>query len=131
MDIDFNNLLTAVVIAVLPVLTGFLCDLIHKAAAHFAEKAKEEREKAFLEQIGTTVANAVAYVNQTFVDELKEAGTFGESEEYASAAFEQAYEATIETLAPKITEWIEETYGALKPFLTVQIEKAVKAAKEW
>ncbi len=128
---DFNKLLAAVIIAVLPVLTGFLCDMIHKLAVRISGKAEEEQEKAFIEQIERAVTNAVAYVTQTFVDALKDAGTFSESEEYPKAAFEQAYQATIETLAPKVTEWIEDTFGAVKPYLTVQIEKAVKREKEW
>ena len=71
--------------------------------------------------------DAVAYVNQTFVDSLKESGSFdGEAQKQA---FLKAKEAAIETMKASTVKWLEKNYVNLDAWLEVQIESAVKASK--
>lgn len=73
------------------------------------------------------IYNAVAYVNQTFVDSLKESGSF--DTEAQKQAFLKAKEAAIETMQASTLKWLEKSYVNLDEWFTVQIESAVKAAK--
>ena len=114
-----TNILTAVLVAVLPILAGFLCDMIHKAAVKFQQSAEDARIKVLISEIDEAVRDAVIYVNQTFVDELKRAQVFGE----------EAYSTALKTISDSALEYIEETFGDLREYLTVKIEKAVSEQK--
>lgn len=124
-----TNILTAVLVAVLPILAGFLCDMIHKAAVKFQQSAEDARIKVLIGEIDEAVRDAVIYVNQTFVDELKRAQVFGEDEEYPKQAFEEAYSTALKTISDSALEYIEKTFGDLREYLTVKIEKAVSEQK--
>lgn len=124
------QLLTAVLVAAVPVLTGFLCNMIHKKAQEIAEKTEDERISALVHEIDAAVRSAVSYVNQTFVEALKKDNVFGEDEEYAKAAFEEAYNTTIETLSSAAIDYIMETFGDLQKYLTVKIEEQVRWEKQ-
>ena len=128
MDI-FYRLLAAVLIGAVPVLTGFLCDLIHRAAVKFRCEAEDERIGALVDEIDRSVAEAVCYVNQTFVDELKASGVFDEDEEYAKDAFESAFETVLKTLSEDAVGYITDFFGDLREYLTVKIESEVKREK--
>lgn len=121
----FEKILIAVLTAVLPILTGFLCDMIHKAAERFRQSAENERIVHLIGEIDAAVREAVVYVNQTFVNELKKADIFGEDEAYAKEAFEEAYAVTVKTISDAAIGYIEETFGDLRQYLTVKIEKTV------
>lgn len=127
----FYQILTAVLTAVLPILCGFLCRLLGQMAKRVAQNAKDERVKALVHEIDTAVQAAVCYVNQTFVDELKKAGTFGEDPEYAEEAFRTAYETAIETISSDAMDWISETFGDVRKYLEVKIEESVRYNHWW
>lgn len=125
------KLLAAVLIAVIPILTGFICDLFRKAAQEYKEKANNERIGALVDEINSSVCAAVAYVNQTFVNELKASGVFGEDETYAKEAFEMAFRATVETISDAASQYILETFGDIRKYLEVKIEQEVLTEKKW
>lgn len=122
----FYQILTAVLTAVLPILCGFLCRLLGQMAKQVAQNAKDERVKAFVHEIDTAVQAAVCYVNQTFVDELKKAGTFSEDPEYAEEAFQTAYKTAVETISADAMEYIRTTFGDVRKYLEVKIEEKVR-----
>ena len=130
MDI-FWKLLAAVLTAAVPVLTGFLCEFIHKAAEKAKINAESARVKALVEEIDDAVCAAVSYVNQTFVHELKQSGVFKESDEYAKEAFETAFRTTVETISDDASAYILETFGDMRKYLEVKIEEAVYDEKRW
>ena len=92
----FEKILSAVLIAVLPILTGFFCDFLRKLAEEAKVRAKTEQIQGLIEEIDRSVETAVIYVNQTFVDELKKSNQFSEDPEYAHEAFETAFSKTLE-----------------------------------
>lgn len=73
------------------------------------------------------VLSAVDYVNQTFVDSLKESGCF--DKEAQELALQKAKDAALETMEAGTRKWLEKSYIDLDNWLTVQIESAVKSAK--
>lgn len=126
-----SKICIAVLTAVLPILAGFLCDMIHKAALKFQQSAEDARIKTLIDEIDESVRGAVTYVNQTFVDELKKNNLFGEDEAYAKEAFEEAYTTTVRTLSDAAMEYIENTFGDLRQYLTIKIEGTVHKEKFW
>lgn len=127
----FYKLLAAVLIAVIPIVTGFICDLFRKAAEEYKAKANNERIGALVDEINASVCAAVSYVNQTFVNELKDSGVFSEDETYAKEAFEMAFRTTIETISDDATQYIKETFGDIRKYLEVKIEQEVLIEKKW
>ena len=128
MDIFWKILPVALTVAI-PVLTAFLCELIHKAAVEAAVRAKNERVEALVYEIESAVQSAVRYVNQTFVDELKDSGVFDTDETYAKEAFKEAYETAVETISTDALNWLEETFGDIRKYLEVRIEDCVRSVK--
>lgn len=125
------KILAAVLVAVLPILTGFVCNLLRKAADEIKLRAKTERERALVEEINNAVDSAVKYVNQTFVDELKKSNLWNGSEEYAEAAFNEAFQKTIEIISAEATDYILDTFGDVRSYLEVKIEENVRGDKEF
>ena len=76
----------------------------------------------------SSIYDAVAYVNQTFVDSLKKSGKF--DEQSAELAFIKAKEAALAIMKRSTVKWLEKTYTDLDSWFTVQIESAVKANKK-
>ena len=129
----FWQILPAVLVAVIPILSGFLCRLLKQLADKVVPNMEDERVKALVGEIDTAVQSAVNYVNQTFVDELKKAGTFGEDPQYAEEAFRTAYETAIETISSDAMNWISETFGDgnVRKYLEVKIEESVQYNHRW
>lgn len=127
----FWQILPAVLVAVIPILSGFLCRLLKRLADKVMQNMENERVETLVGEIDTAVRSAVNYVNQTFVDELKKAGTFGEDPEYAEEAFRTAYETAIETISSEAMDWISETFGDVRKYLEVKIEESVQFNHRW
>ena len=122
----FWQILPAVLVAVIPILSGFLCRLLKRLADEVVQNMEDERVKVLVGEIDTAVQSAVNFVNQTFVDELKKAGTFGDDPQYAEEAFRTAYETAIETISSDAMNWISETFGDVRKYLEVKIEESVQ-----
>lgn len=127
----FYKILAAVLIAVVPILAGFLCDLLHRAAVKVRSEAEDERVRTLIDEIDRAVSGAVTYVNQVFVDELKASKVFDEDEEYAKEAFEMAFEAVLKTLSDDAADYILDFFGDMREYLTVRIEAEVKREKDF
>lgn len=127
----FWQILPSVLVAVIPILSGFLCRLLKRLADEVVRNMENERVKALVGEIDAAVQSAVVYVNQTFVDELKKTGTFGEDPEYAEEAFRTAYETAIETISTDAMNWISETFGDVRKYLEVKIEENVQFNRRW
>jgi hypothetical protein len=69
----------------------------------------------------------VSAVSQTYVDELKKAGSF--DAEAQKQALAMALAACIKAISPATKAFIEETYGDLTEYLTTYIEAEVRKQK--
>lgn len=115
MEVTINDILYLVITALLPLTLRFAWQLI-------SAKVADSRYAAALKDI----FSAVEYVNQTFVDGLKEKGCF--DEEAQAYAFTMAKNAAMELMAVSTRKWLEKYVADLDSWLTVQIEAAVKRA---
>jgi biopolymer transport protein ExbB/TolQ len=123
----FLDLLSVILIGVIPVLTTKLIKFINIKIALAKESSQTENEKRILEAIQKTVETVVNYVSQTFVDTLKNKGEFTPEEQ--AAALKMALEKTEEMLTEEAKEFIMANYGDITEWLTTIIEATVKTNK--
>lgn len=111
-----EDILYAIITAVLPIVLRFVWQLV-------SAKIGESKYASAVD----AVFSAVEYVNQTFVDSLKQSGSF--DDEAKQRAFEMAKDAALETMQKGTKKWLEKTYVNLDAWFEVQIEGAVKETK--
>lgn len=116
MNVTINEVFYALLTVALPITLRYVFQLI---SAKVADSRHGEVVKAVL--------TAVEYVNQTFVDSLKESGSFDATAQ--EQALEKAKDAVITSLSAGTYKWLEKSFYDLDTWLTVQIESAVKAVK--
>ena len=75
----------------------------------------------------SAITQAVAYVNQTYVDSLKAAGKF--DKEAQVAAFNKAVTAAEQMLTTDVKDAIIEIYGDLSKYLETKIEETCRNLK--
>ena len=126
----FWKILTAVLSAAIPVLTIYLCDLIHKAAVRIRERMDSERASDYIWEIENAVTSAVKYVNQTFVDALKADPNVEFDLELQEEAFEEAYKTAVETISDAALNYLFDKFGDIREYLKVKIEEAVRDNKK-
>ena len=129
MDIStfLNELLKAVLAAAIPILCGYLVTFIQsksKAAQAGTNSVLVQNLISGAEEIVTDV---VTSTNQTFVDSLKESGTFDEAA--AKVAFEKSKDAILKILPQNTKDALALLYGDVDAWLTSKIESTVKNVK--
>ena len=126
----FWKILTVALSAAIPVLTVYLCDLIHKAAVRIGERTNSERASDYLWEIENAVISAVKYVNQTFGDALKADPNVEFDLELQEEAFEEAYKTAVETISDAALNYLFDKFGDIREYLKVKIEEAVRDNKK-
>lgn len=120
----FLEVLQTVIIAVVPVIAGYIAV---QTKAKIASNVKNETERRYAEQIASAVSDAVLMTSQTYVDTLKKSGTF--SKEAQKEAAEKALSACLAAISPAAKEFINEMYGNVTSYLSTKIEAEVRAQK--
>lgn len=83
--------------------------------------------KENIKEIADAISNAVSATSQTYVDALKQAGTF--TKEAQAEAAKKALEACIASISPAAREFIEQLYGDISEYLSAKIEAEVRKQK--
>lgn len=122
-----SNLLIAVVTAAVPVLTGYGIALMRKLAANAKANASSTEGKDIINEVTNAVADAVAATSQTYVDALKNAGSF--TKEAQQEAAQKALDACIAALTPAAKDALTSICGDLNAYLTTKIEAEVRNQK--
>ena len=76
-------------------------------------------------EIGDAVANAVAAMNQTYVNDLKAAGTFNEAEQ--KEALMRAVSAALKSMSNDAQDYIKSNFGDTTQYLENRIEAQIDA----
>lgn len=121
------NLLMAVLTAAVTALSAFVAAFVKKKGEQAAAETNSTLLKDVIEEVTGIVDIAVSAVSQTYVDELKKAGSF--DAEAQKQALAMALAACIKAISPATKAFIEETYGDLTEYLTTYIEAAVRRQK--
>ena len=118
------NVLSIIITAVVIPLISFLG---YKLSAFLNSKIKDDKAKNFLTQATNIVLVAVKSVFQTYVESLKNSGSFNKDAQ--SLAFSKAKEIILKELTPQLKEFIVANYGDLNDWITNQIEATIYQLK--
>lgn len=124
---NIGNILIGIMVVIAVI---FVLNLLNKAAEYLEAKALEAGREDLAALIGmanSAITQAVAYVNQTYVDSLKAAGKF--DKEAQVAAFNKAVTAAEQMLTTDVKDAIIEIYGDLSKYLETKIEETCRALK--
>lgn len=105
----------------------YLATLICRQTNEIQQRTDNETATHFIKLSGEAVAQAVAYVAQTYADELKKAGTF--DKEAQQHAFDMAKDRAVQIIGPVVMQALGEIYGDVDVWLTTKIEQACRNAK--
>ena len=120
----FGTLLQAILAVAVPILTGFCVRFISKRTEEAAEAAKNEIAARHISQIGDAVTTTVAYISQTFVDDLKKSHKL--TREDQEEAMSRAITLAKSLLTSEAARFIDEVYGDMSKFLAAKIEAEIK-----
>lgn len=121
------QILQAVIIAVIPIVSAYAVKWIKQAAERAKANTDSVRVQDYITEIANAISDAVAATSQTYVDELKKNGAF--TKEAQEEAAKKALTACLASISPAATAFIEQTYGDIKEYLTTKIEAEVRKQK--
>ena len=126
-----NNLLYAVLTVAIPVLLAEIIPFVKAQIAKcnmVTEVTKNERLNNIINNAMSNIMDSVLYVNQIYVNSLKQNGSFNEQAQ--KDAFKLAYNEAVKLISDEAKTVIEETYGSFEEWVYLQIEVAVNNAKK-
>lgn len=123
-----QNLLYAVVIAAVPVVTTFVCRLLVSLYDKNQNKIKDEKVASVIKKVTNIVVDAVETTTSTYVKGLKADNFF--DEEAHKEAFKMTYDAVTKQLTEDTTALIKEEFGDIETYLTNKIESLVEQLKK-
>lgn len=121
------ELLYAVITVAIPIISAYAISAIKKTGENAAADTSYIKMQGYISEITDAVSNAVAATSQTYVDALKQAGTFDKRAQEEAA--HRALVACCSSITPAATEFIESAYGDVKEYLMNKIEAEVRKQK--
>lgn len=125
---EWEKILIAVITAVIPILAGFLSTWLKSLYDNNKIKIKNEKAQVTLGLINDMIVAAVKTTTNTYVKELKQAGTF--DAEAQKEAFNKTWTAVQAQLTTDARTVIQDVYGNIDAFLTNKIEHTVEELKK-
>ena len=118
------NILAAVTTCIILPLISFLGI---KLSQWLSTKIKDEKARKLFTQATEIVTNAVRTTFQTYVESLKNSGSFGKDEQLE--ALNRAKAIIISELTEELKTFISENYGDLTAWISNQIEASIYKLK--
>lgn len=118
------NILAAVTTCIILPLISFLGI---KLSQWLSTKIKDEKAAALFTKAVDIVTNAVRITFQTYVESLKNSGSFGKDEQLI--AFEKARAIIVSELTEDLKAFIVQNYGDLQTWISNQIEATIYKLK--
>ena len=118
------NILAAVTTCIILPLISFLGI---KLSQWLSTKIKDEKAAALFTKAVDIVTNAVRITFQTYVESLKNSGSFGKDEQLI--AFEKAKAIIVSELTEDLKTFITQNYGDLQTWISNQIEATIYKLK--
>lgn len=123
-----QTILTAILIAAIPVITSEFVKFLKAQVQGIKEKTKQEKLNKYIERASKVITDVVEAISQTTVETLKKQGAF--DKEKQKEAFNKAKTEILEILTEESKEALKEAYGDLDIWLQSQIEANVKRTKQ-
>lgn len=130
MENTLNTALTALIIAVVPILATFLANVLNYQAQKLKEEnkgTKQEQLNKYIDLATKTIIDVVKAGAQKTVDTLKKNGQF--TKERQEEVFNEAKKEIIKILSEDTKKALEEAYGDVNAWLENTIEAEVKNLK--
>lgn len=121
------ELFEIVLIPLLGILVKFFIDFLIAKKDEVKTYIKNDTAKKYIDLITDTITKCVIATNQTYVDTLKEQGSFDEQAQYI--AFQKTYEAVMSLLTDEAKGYVSELTGDINTYVIQLIEAAVKEQK--
>ena len=118
------NILAAVTTCIILPLISFLGI---KLSQWLSTKIKDEKAAALFKKATEIVTNAVRVTFQTYVESLKNSGSFGKDEQLI--ALNKAKDIITSELTEELKAFISENYGDLETWIKNQIEASIYKLK--
>lgn len=115
------------IIPLLGVLTSFLIVYINKKKEALKLQAKDDTQRKYLDLLADAISDSVLAVQQTYVDSLKQSGSF--DAEAQKKAFQDACTNVMTVLNAEAQTILTELVGDLNTYIAIKIEAQVKANK--
>lgn len=118
------NILSVVVTAVILPLISYLGV---RLTSYLNNKIKNEKARVLLTKATEVVTNATRCVFQTYVESLKADGKF--TKESQIIALNKAKGLALAQLGGDVKKYIEDNYGDINEWLSIQIEASINCLK--
>ncbi len=128
MDSTLKEILIAIIAAVLPVLTTYAVRYFSSKTKQITESVKDVTLRTAINECADAVSAAVAYMSQTYVDDLKKTNSFDDAAKQIAA--NGALDKAIGMISEKAKVLITASYGSLEDYLKTKIEAEVKSQKQ-
>lgn len=122
-----STIFQVVILPLLTVLTGFAVKWVNAKAKELKATTDNVYTHKYIEMLQDTIVKTVIAVNQTYVDTLKQQGSFDKAAQ--EEAFKRVYETVLLSLNEEAYEYLNSIFGDLQTYITAQIEAAVKEHK--
>jgi hypothetical protein len=116
------------IIPLLGILTVYLVTFINKKKDELVQKSESETLDKYLEMLADTIETCVIATNQTYVESLKNSGSF--DAEAQKKAFEDTKTAVLNILGAEAIDYLNTALGDLNIYIEQKIESTVKVYKK-
>lgn len=120
-----RSLLYVALLVCVSIVTACIKKGIAVAVDAINAQAQNIKVQRLVREIGDAVANAVAAMNQTYVNDLKAAGTFNEAEQ--KEALMRAVSAALKSMSRDAQDYIKSNFGDTTQYLENRIEAQIDA----
>ena len=120
-----RSLLYIALLICVPIVTACIQKGIAVAVDAINAQTQNIKVQRLVREIGDAVANAVAAMNQTYVNDLKAAGTFNEAEQ--KEALMRAVSAALKSMSSDAQDYIKSNFGDTTQYLENRIEAQIDA----
>ena len=122
-----KDFLYIVLIICVPFVTALVKYGINAATNFLSARTQNEQVWQYIREIGDAVANAVAAMNQKYVDDLKAEGKFDESKQ--KEILQKAIAAALKSLSDDAKDYLKDNYGDTSAYLETRIEAQINQNK--
>lgn len=109
------------------ILTAFIVKWLKAKETEITTKVDNDTADKYISLVMSTVRDCVVATNQTYVESLKQQGSF--DAEAQKNAFKATYESVLNILSDDAKEYLIHAYGDLNAYLTTLIEAEVNCNK--
>ena len=120
-----RSLLYVALLVCVPIVTACIKKGIAVAVDAINAQAQNIKVQRLVREIGDAVANAVAAMNQTYVNDLKAAGTFNEAEQ--KEALMRAVSAALKSMSRDAQGYTKRNFRDTTQYLENRIEAQIDA----